>query len=160
MNPMSERNRTPATNIGTTVFSLALPPQRDYRKQIILYTALAWVFFSAGILFRYLLIPNQVLIAAAGMFFFIFASLVFVLKENLQADDGIPEVWHKSGYASTALMFWGYFNGWERDVGFWALVFYAAEGRSWMPMGMNAPGAEQNWRLALNIIRWLGGSIP
>jgi hypothetical protein len=31
-------------------------------------------------------------------------------------------------------------------------------GRSWLPMGMNAPGAEQNWRLALNIIRWLGGA--
>ena len=31
-------------------------------------------------------------------------------------------------------------------------------GRSWLPMGMNAPGAEQNWRLALNIIRWLEGA--
>lgn len=28
-------------------------------------------------------------------------------------------------------------------------------GKSWMPMGMNAVGAEQNWRLTLNIVRWL-----
>ncbi len=24
----------------------------------------------------------------------------------------------------------------------------------------DAPGAEQNWRLTLNIIQWLGGNIP
>jgi hypothetical protein len=123
---MNEAEQAPPNGTARNLFRSAALPQADHSKKVILLTALAWAFFSTGVFFRYFLIPNQILITAAGTLLFVFGPLVFIRKENLQGSSDVPKLWHKIEYGLTALFFWGYFQGWESEIGLWPAVFYAA----------------------------------